>query len=270
MRARGVADLEFVQFHPTALNRPGAPRFLISEALRGEGARLVERARRGVHDAVPPGRRSRAARRRRAQHRARGRADAAAPVFLTLAHLDAAYVRQRFPTIAGHVPRVGLDLAHDPIPVGPAAHYIMGGVDTDEWGRTSLPGLFAAGEVACTGVHGANRLASNSLLEGLVFGARAAGRDAAAAGGGGRSRPDRREAAATCAVGELEREPATTQSGASDSAAVRDLMWRSVGLFRTRDGLRTRCRRLDAAYAIERDRVTATRRPTARRGGASI
>src|SRR5439155_5387572 len=96
------------------------------------------------------------------------------PVFLTLAHLDAQYVRARFPTITAMCRRIGLDLARDRIPVGPAAHYIMGGIDTDEWARTSIPGLFAAGEVACTGVHGANRLASNSLLEGLVFGARAA------------------------------------------------------------------------------------------------
>ena len=95
-------------------------------------------------------------------------------IFLTLAHLDPDYVTRRFPTITAMCLQVGLDLARDPIPVGPAAHYIMGGVDTDEWGRTSLEGLFAAGEVACTGVHGANRLASNSLLEGLVFGARAA------------------------------------------------------------------------------------------------
>ena len=113
-------------------------------------------------------------------------------MFLTLAHLDADFVRRRFPTIAEMCRRVGLDLARDPIPVGPAAHYIMGGVDTDEWGRTSLPGLFAAGEVACTGVHGANRLASNSLLEGLVFGARAGDGDAAAAAGGAaESRPQR-------------------------------------------------------------------------------
>ena len=83
-------------------------------------------------------------------------------------------MRERFPTIAQAVAQAGLDLARDRIPVGPAAHYIMGGVETDEWARTSVPGLFAAGEVACTGVHGANRLASNSLLEGLVFGARAA------------------------------------------------------------------------------------------------
>src|SRR5262249_37691506 len=95
-------------------------------------------------------------------------------VFLSLAHLDPTFVHQRFPMIAETCKRVGLDLGCDPIPVGPAAHYLMGGVDTDEWGRTSLAGLRAAGEVACTGVHGANRLASNSLLEGLVFGARAA------------------------------------------------------------------------------------------------
>ena len=101
-------------------------------------------------------------------------------MFLTLAHLDAERVRARFPTIAAMCaqrrPRY-----RDAIrfPVGPAAHYLMGGIDTDEWGRTSLPGLFAAGETACTGVHGANRLASNSLLEGLVFGARAADGDAA-------------------------------------------------------------------------------------------
>src|SRR5262249_22977407 len=94
-------------------------------------------------------------------------------VCLTLAHLDAGYVRRRFPTIAAIVRRIGPDLARALIPVGPAAHYIMGGVDTDVCGRTSMPALFAAGEVACTGLHGANRLASNSLLEGLVFGARA-------------------------------------------------------------------------------------------------
>src|SRR5437763_15264238 len=94
-------------------------------------------------------------------------------VFLTLAHLDPEYVAQRFPTVAEMCRRVGLDLARDRIPVGPAAHYVMGGVQTDLDGRTTIAGLFAAGEVACTGVHGANRLASNSLLEGLVFGARA-------------------------------------------------------------------------------------------------
>ncbi len=95
------------------------------------------------------------------------------PVFLSLQHLDAAMVHARFPHIAAACQAAGLDLARDPVPVSPAAHYVMGGVETDLDGRTSVPGLFAAGEVACTGVHGANRLASNSLLEGLVFGRRA-------------------------------------------------------------------------------------------------
>ena len=168
-----VADVEFVQFHPTALNLAGAPRFLISEALRGEGARLVnvggEAFMTRYHPDGDLAPRDVVARSIVRESQASG-----GPVFLTLAHLDADFVRRRFPTIAAMCAQIGLDLARDPIPVGPAAHYIMGGVDTDTWARTSVPGLLAAGEVACTGVHGANRLASNSLLEGLVFGARAA------------------------------------------------------------------------------------------------
>ena len=150
--------------------------------LRGAARRrraAGQRARRGVHGALPPGRRSRAARRRRARASCARPSATGGPVFLTLAHLDAAHVRARFPTIAAMcAPGRPRSSPRDPIPVGPAAHYLMGGIDTDEWGRTSLPGLFAAGETACTGVHGANRLASNSLLEGLVFGARAGGGDA--------------------------------------------------------------------------------------------
>src|SRR5262249_21636335 len=152
------------------LSLPGAPRFLISEALRGEGARLVnasgERFMARVH---PDG--DLAPRDVVARGIAREGERTGSGVFRALAHIRAAYVAQRLPTIAAVCRTVGLELARDPIPVGPAAHYIMGGVDTDVWARTSLPGLYAAGEVACTGVHGANRLASNSLLEGLVFGA---------------------------------------------------------------------------------------------------
>jgi L-aspartate oxidase len=151
-------------------------------------------------------------------------------------------VRDRFPTIAEMCGQVGLDLATDPIPVGPAAHYIMGGIDTDEWGRTSLAGLYAAGETACTGVHGANRLASNSLLEGLVFGARAA----AAMQQPPRPsppKPGRVEARPPVAI---RRPPA---SSVPDVGAVRDLMWRCAGLFRTREGLEEAVVRLDAASA---------------------
>jgi L-aspartate oxidase len=170
------------------------------------------------------------------------------PVFLTLTHLDAAHVRQRFPTITETCRQVGLDITVDPIPVGPAAHYLMGGIETDEWGRTSLAGLYAAGEAACTGVHGANRLASNSLLEGLVFGARATTAMLT------RPQPamlksDRHGAGAW---------PAASVAGDADGgalqtvAAVRDLMWCSVGLFRTASGLRDAVTRLDRAYALDR------------------
>jgi L-aspartate oxidase len=160
-----LADLEFVQFHPTALSLPGQPAFLLSEALRGEGARVVDA--HGTEVVDPLLARDVVA---RAIHRYLRRG----PVFLTLQHLDPVQVHARFGQIAARLSELGLDLARDRIPVAPAAHYCMGGIRTDTWGRTSVPGLYAAGEVACTGVQGANRLASNSLLECLVFGGRAA------------------------------------------------------------------------------------------------
>ena len=244
-----VADLEFIQFHPTALNVPGAPRFLISEALRGEGARLVnDRGEPFMARYDPQG--DLAPRDIVARSIARESERTGGLVSLTLAHLDPEYVVRRFPTIAAMCRQVGLDLARDPIPVGPAAHYIMGGVDTDESGRTSLEGLFAAGEVACTGVHGANRLASNSLLEGLVFGARAAeamqeppraamlkqGRVGARDVGLAATRPP---------LGRLAPSPQPLAP-----AEIRDLMWRRAGLFRDRAGLEEAVAKLEAASAV--------------------
>jgi L-aspartate oxidase len=170
---------------------------------------------------------------------------------LTLAHLDARRVRARFPTIADMCGRAGLDLAVDPIPVGPAAHYLMGGIATDVWGRTSVPGLYAAGETACTGVHGANRLASNSLLEGLVFGARAAEAMKQSAG-------DRPGAGIVFGPGWQLAAAAASPCGEGrfherlHPDAIRALMWRSAGLFRTRDALTDATARLEAACAAER------------------
>jgi L-aspartate oxidase len=229
-----VSDLEFVQFHPTALMVPGQPRFLLSEALRGEGARLVNADGDAFMERYDPAgdlaSRDRVSRAivREAQRTGR-------PVFLSLERLDPDFVHERFPLISDACRRAGLDLARDRIPVGPAAHYVMGGVQTDLDGRTSIPGLFAAGEVACTGVHGANRLASNSLLEGLVFGARAgcAMRDDRAGSIRAESRPPPVEGApdrAPAAGGTPER----LQVNAADLSQI---MWRDVGLFRDRDGL---------------------------------
>ena len=167
-----VADMEFVQFHPTVLDAPGAPRFLLSEALRGEGAYIINDAgERFLFDMDPQG--ELAPRDRVSRGIALERTRTGRPVYLSLAHLRADFVRERFPVLTAVCRDAGFDLAADRIPVAPAAHYIMGGVVTDLDARASVRGLFAAGEVACTGVHGANRLASNSLLEGLVFGARA-------------------------------------------------------------------------------------------------
>ena len=177
-----VTELEFFQFHPTVLEGAGqAPgeSFLVSEAVRGEGATLIdEDGRRFAFDAHPDGElapRDVVARAIARQMEEQG----GRPVLLDATHLrgtpeeTAAFLALRFPTIDRAVRDRGLDWAREPIPVTPAAHYLMGGVTTDLDGRTTLPGLYAVGEVARTGVHGANRLASNSLLEGAVFGARA-------------------------------------------------------------------------------------------------
>ncbi|MGH2469347.1 MAG: L-aspartate oxidase, partial [Chloroflexota bacterium] len=161
-----LADLELVQFHPTALDLPGQPAYLLSEAIRGEGAQVVDASGLAVIDALlPRDRLSRAVERFRRAH---------GPVFLSLRHLDATFVRRRFASIAQNLAGWGIELATDLVPISPAAHFCMGGVRTDDRGRTNLPGLYAAGEVSCTGVHGGNRLASNSLLECLVFGQRSA------------------------------------------------------------------------------------------------
>ncbi|MCA9877345.1 MAG: L-aspartate oxidase [Thermomicrobiales bacterium] len=165
-----VADTEFVQFHPTVLAVPGATPFLVSEAVRGEGAYLRdaagERFMLGTHPLAELAPRDVVARgiQQQMAHDQRDHVD------LDLRHLDPDEVRARFPTITSELAARGLDLATDAIPVAPAAHYFIGGVVADTEGQTSLPGLLAFGEAASTGIHGANRLASNSLLEGLVFG----------------------------------------------------------------------------------------------------
>jgi L-aspartate oxidase len=162
-----LLDMEFVQFHPTSLSVAGAPPFLVSEAVRGEGALLLNgRGDRFTEELGPRDQVARAI--HREEQEGRG------PVTLDLRGLDAERVRSRFPRIHATCLRYGIDITKDLVPVTPAAHYVMGGVATDLHGRATLPGLYAAGEAASTGVHGANRLASNSLLEGLVFGARAA------------------------------------------------------------------------------------------------
>lgn len=168
-----ITDLEFIQFHPTALHVEGAPRFLLSEALRGEGALLLNGDGERFMERYDP--RGELAPRDIVSRSiiAEMRRNFEPHVWLDLTHLDPNHVQERFPRIYATCLQYGVDIARQRIPVHPAAHYAMGGVRTDLDGRTSVPGLYAAGEVACTGVHGANRLASNSLLEALVFGARA-------------------------------------------------------------------------------------------------
>jgi len=233
-----VSDLEFVQFHPTVLHVPNAPRYLVSEAVRGEGARLVN-AEGDVFMTRYDARGDLAPRDVVATSMVREAARTGRPVYLSLAHLDGEWMRARFPGIAEVCARAGLDFARDLLPVSPAAHYLCGGVDTDLEGRTGIAGLFAAGEVACTRVHGANRLASNSLLEGLVFGARAA---AAMSGA-----PAEATLPAAVVAGD-----AVSEVGGAAELSVPAAMWASAGLVREAAGLTALVARL-TPYAAQAD-----------------
>lgn len=232
-----LADLEFAQFHPTVLNIPGVPPFLISEAVRGEGAWLINSAGERFMTAIDD--RAELAPRNVVAgeiHRQLNDVEGNA-VYLDLRHLDPALIAERFPTITQHLADVGLDLASDPIPVAPAAHYFMGGIVADTRGETSLAGLLAIGETACTGVHGANRLASNSLLEGLVFGINAA---------------DRLADTGFPVPGDIvqgDRVGTTVQDAAGAMASIREIMSADVGVMRSRDGLQSAIGNLTAIEA---------------------
>jgi L-aspartate oxidase len=235
-----MADMEFIQFHPTALNLEKAPRFLLSEAMRGEGGilknkygerfmpRYDERAELAPRDIVA---RSIVAEMRRTGTRT---------VFLDMTALDEDFLKHRFPKIYETCKFYGLDIAKDMLPVSPASHYCMGGIRTDMWGRSTLPGLYAAGEVTCTGVHGANRLASNSLLEGLVFGARAG--SAAAA--------DSSEFVVSSSESKAkELETRNSKLGTELATAVKKrvkrIMWERVGILRDKDSLKRAIKEFD-------------------------
>jgi L-aspartate oxidase len=240
-----VADLEFVQFHPTALWAPGQPRHLLTEALRGEGAVLLNaRGERFLAGRLPGAElapRDRVSRAIEEELCQTGEQS----VYLDLAPVGRRRLAERFPHVLNLCREAGLDPRVQPVPVRPAAHYAMGGVHTDLWGRSSLEGLFAAGECACAGVHGANRLASNSLLEGLVFGARAARAMLAVRGGSARR--------GVCP----EHDCVPSRRAERAIRRLQGCMWEDVGVVRERAGLERALRRLRSlAQGRSEDRVS--------------
>ena len=246
-----MADMEFIQFHPTALSIENAPRFLLTEAMRGEGGilrntqgerfmeRYDERLELAPRDIVS---RSIVAEMRRTGSRT---------AFLDMTALDEEFLKHRFPKIYETCKAFGLNIAKDMLPVSPASHYCMGGIRTDLHGRSTLRGLYAAGEVTCTGVHGANRLASNSLLEGLVFGARAG------------------EAAAGDSLKSIVQSPEPSESlsetrnshpGMVSTAVkkrVKRVMWERVGILRDKQSLQ---RAISEFGQIERSNLSTSSR----------
>ena len=235
------ADMEFIQFHPTALNLDGAPRFLLSEAMRGEGGLLKnkygerfmpnydERAELAPRDIVA---RSIVAEMRRTGTRT---------VFIDMSAMTEEFLKHRFPKIYETCAAYGLNIATDMLPVSPASHYCMGGIRTDLWGRSTLPGLYAAGEVSCTGVHGANRLASNSLLEGLVFGARA---------GAAAAEDSKSQISNVRSTGEGS-DSSNMTSGISTAVRkrIKRVMWERVGILRDKDSLKRAIKEFDQIAA---------------------
>jgi len=237
-----MADMEFIQFHPTALNLEKAPRFLLSEAMRGEGGllknkygerfmpRYDERAELAPRDIVS---RSIVAEMRRTGTRS---------VYLDMTALDEDFLENRFPKIYETCKHYGLNIASDMLPVSPASHYCMGGIRTDLWGRSTVPGLYAAGEVTCTGVHGANRLASNSLLEGLVFGARAG--EAAA-----KDSIRLRDESGKSQVDDQKLSALNSPLSTAVKKRIKRVMWERVGILRDRDSLRRALKEFDQIAA---------------------
>jgi L-aspartate oxidase len=238
-----LSDMEFVQFHPTALFVKGAPRFLLSEALRGEGAYLrndqLTRFMPKYHELGELAPRDVVA--RAIVHELETSRAKEPVVYLDLTHLRPKHLKERFPRIYATCLQYNVDITTDMVPIRPAAHYSMGGVRSDLEGRTNLPGLYAAGEVAATGVHGANRLASNSLLEGLVFGARA---------GDAMRQETRKTPHRTNSHSHVQKAsngplPLNEKAVEDFIHEVQDLMWREVGIVRSGSGLRTAIQQLE-------------------------